>query len=51
MKWKKAIIEKLTKIQNNYEKYANSHQQLNFFEEKIGEISCSYNQLLNEYLK
>ena len=48
---KKAIIEKLTKIQKNYEKYANSHQKLNFFEDKIDEISCTYNQLLKEYLK
>ena len=48
---KKLIIEKLTKIQNNYEIYANSHQQLNFFEDKIDEISCTYNQLLKEYLK
>lgn len=48
---KKAIIEKLSKIQNNYEIYANSHQQLNYFEDKIDEISCTYNQLLKEYLK
>ena len=48
---KNLIIEKLTKIQNNYEIYANSHQQLNFFEDKIDEISSTYNQLLKEYLK
>lgn len=48
---KKQIIEKLTKIQSNYEMYANSHQQLNNFEDKIGEISSTYNQLLELYFK
>ena len=50
-KEKKMIIEKLSKIQNNYEIYANSHQKLNFFENKIEEISSTYQQLLELYLK
>ena len=50
-KEKKVIIEKLSKIQNNYEIYANSHQKLNLFENKIDEISNTYKQLLEIYLK
>ena len=50
-KEKKMIIEKLSKIQNNYEIYACSHQQLKIFESKIDEISSTYNQLLELYLK
>ena len=48
---KKEIIEKLTKIQENYEIYANSHQQLSNLEDKIDEISSTYNQLLELYFK
>ena len=48
---KKEIIEKLSKIQENYEIYANSHHQLSNLEDKIDEISSTYNQLLELYFK
>ena len=48
---KSEIIEKLSKIQENYEIYANSHQQLSNLEDKIDEISSTYNQLLELYFK
>lgn len=48
---KKEIIEKLSRIQENYEIYANSHQKLNIFGDKIDEISNTYNQLLELYSK
>jgi len=48
---KKEIIEKLDRIQEKYEIYASSHQQLNNFEDKIDEISTTYNQLLELYFK
>jgi len=48
---KKEIIEKLSKIQENYEIYANSHHQLSNLEDKIDEISSTYNELLELYFK
>jgi len=48
---KKEILEKLSKIQKNYELYAESYKQLNNFKVKIKEITNSYNQLMTLYLK
>ena len=48
---KKEILEKLSKIQKNYELYAESYKQLNNFKSKINEITNSYNQLMTLYLK
>ena len=43
---KNEIFGRLEKIQHNYEKYANSHNKLQNFENKIDEISGTYNKLL-----
>ena len=48
---KSEIFEKLEKIQQNYEIYANSHNKLQNFENKIDEISGTYNKLLQLFFK
>ena len=54
---KEEIIERLTRIQNNYELYANSHRKLQNFEEKFNEVTFKYKELFelnsktNEKLK
>jgi hypothetical protein len=50
-KEKKDILEKLSKIQEKYELYAESHQRLNDIKGKTDEITNSYGRLLASYLK
>jgi len=42
---KKEIIGKLNRFQNIYQIYGNSHHQLSNLEDKIEEISSTYNHL------
>ena len=48
---KKEILERLSKIQNKYELYAENSQKLNIYKEKLNEITTSYEQLLGLYIK
>ena len=48
---KKEILERLSKIQNKYELYAENYQKINIYKEKLKEISTSYEQLLGLYIK
>ena len=48
---KKEILERLSKIQNKYELYAENYQKLNIYKEKLNEITTSYEQLLGLYIK
>lgn len=48
---KKEILDKLTKIQKNYEVYASGHQKMKDFKGKLNELTNSYNNMLKLYLK
>ena len=48
---KKEILEHLTNIQKKYEVYAKSHKQMNYFKEKLNELTNDYNHLMHLYLK
>lgn len=48
---KKEILERLSKIQNKYEIYAENYQKANIYKDKLNEITTSYEQLLGLYLK
>lgn len=50
-KEKKEILERLSKIQEKYELYAESHQRLNNMKGKNDEITNSYGRLLASYLQ